>query len=85
MVAADAAARGAGPVLPRFSQEHSVAMTEPQTKPEALSTPDAYREHRIRHWDFVARNIERWRSGNRYYHTRLTQVLRISSTRPACH
>src|ERR1051325_3208557 len=38
-------------------------------------TEEAYRDGRIHLWDFVAANIERWRSGNRYYHKRLTQVF----------
>jgi len=48
----------------------------PTTKEEpATSTPEAYREHRIRNWDYIARNFERWNAGNRYYHRRLTQVF----------
>jgi hypothetical protein len=41
----------------------------------AAGTPEAYRAHRVRHWDYVARNIQRWNAGNRYYHRRLTQVF----------
>ena len=52
-----------------------MAMPEPQIQKAAPNTPEAYREHRIRHWDHVARNIERWRTGNRHYHARLTQVF----------
>ena len=48
--------------------------TTPHEKPGA-DTPEAYRAHRIRHWDHVARNIQRWNAGNRYYHRRLTQVF----------
>jgi ubiquinone/menaquinone biosynthesis C-methylase UbiE len=59
-----------------------VVMPERQTEPEVMpreepvaGSPAAYRERRIRHWDYVARNIERWKAGNRYYHTRLTEVF----------
>jgi SAM-dependent methyltransferase len=42
----------------------------------SASTPENYTARRIAHWDFVARNSERWRGGNRYYHQRLDRVFR---------
>ena len=42
---------------------------------EPAGTPEAYREHRLRKWDYVARNLSRWEAGNRYYHRRLTQIF----------
>ena len=58
-----------------------MVMSEPQTKPEtppqepAPGTPEAYRAHRLRNWDYIAQNLPRWESGNRYYHRRLTQIF----------
>ena len=58
-----------------------MVMSERQTKPEipceepAAGTPEAYRAHRLQHWDYVARNFQRWEAGNRYYHRRLNQVF----------
>ena len=58
-----------------------MVMSEPRMKPEIpreeppADTPEAFRAHRLRHWDYVARNLARWDAGNRYYHRRLTQVF----------
>jgi len=58
-----------------------VVMSEPRMKLEtpreepAAGTPEAFRAHRLRHWDYVARNLARWEAGNRFYHRRLTQVF----------
>jgi hypothetical protein len=56
-------------------------MPEQQTKPPApaqeppAGTPEAYRAHRLRNWDYIAQNLPQWESGNRYYHRRLTQIF----------
>jgi SAM-dependent methyltransferase len=54
-----------------------VISSDSQTPAQAApSTAEGeYRQRRVRHWDHVARNFARWRSGNRYYHERLTHVF----------
>ncbi len=57
-----------------------MAMPELRTRPEtpaepAAGTPEAYRAHRLRNWDYIAKNLSKWEAGNRYYHRRLTQVF----------
>jgi len=41
----------------------------------AADPREAYRAHRIQHWDYVARNGDKWRSGNRHYHRQLAHVF----------
>ncbi len=38
-----------------------------------------YREKRINHWDSIAPNLDYWRRHSRYYHSRLTQIIRFAT------
>lgn len=64
-----------------FSRSSLVPTRERRMKPEARRqepatlTQDTYRARRILHWNHVARNSERWRTGNRYYHACLTRLF----------
>ena len=41
----------------------------------AADPRETYRAHRIQHWDYVARNGDKWRAGNRHYHHQLAHVF----------